>query len=152
MPAGRSGHEQGRSVSAETLLSRLHGVRKTGPDRWLAKCPAHEDRRASLSVREVDDGRTLLHCFALCRVEEVLGALGLDWSAIFPLKSAGMTYKKAQGIPASDVLRALDFESLIVSVIANDMLQKRQISEADFERLQLARQRIDAARSASNVR
>src|SRR5688572_14317958 len=102
-------------MSAETLLSRLHGVRKTGPDRWLAKCPAHQDRTASLSVRD-DGGRTLVHCFALCEPEDVLGAVGLDWSALFPA-DPNRKFRKSPGIPASDVLKALDFESLIVSVI-----------------------------------
>jgi hypothetical protein len=39
------------------LLDRLQGVKRTGPSRWIARCPAHEDRRPSLAVRELDDGR-----------------------------------------------------------------------------------------------
>jgi hypothetical protein len=81
-------------MSADTLLSRLDGVKKTGPDRWLARCPAHEDRRASLSIREVDDGRTLVHCFALCRPEEVLAALGMDWSALPPWTGPARSSRK----------------------------------------------------------
>jgi hypothetical protein len=134
-------------MSAATLLDRLEGVRKTGSDRWLAKCPAHEDRRASLSIRDCDD-RTLINCFALCRPEEVLAAVGLDWSALFPVDWAGRTFKKAPGIPARDVLEALELELHVVSVIANDMMQKREISEGDYERLRLASSRIGAARSA----
>jgi hypothetical protein len=137
-------------MSAAILLDRLEGVRKTGPDRWIARCPAHEDRRASLSVRETGDGRTLLHCFALCRPDEVLGAIGMDWSALFPVDWAGRTFKKAPGIPARDVLEALELESLVVSVIATDMLEKREIRQEDFERLKLASSRISAARSAAH--
>jgi hypothetical protein len=49
--------------------------------RWVgggfsAKCPAHEDRSPSLSVSPGRDNRMLLHCFAGCRVEDVLGAVG----------------------------------------------------------------------------
>jgi hypothetical protein len=65
---------------------------------------------------------------------------------------AGRKFRKAPGIPASDVLKALDYETLVVSIIAGDMHEKREISEADYERLKLARERINAARSASNVR
>jgi hypothetical protein len=137
-------------MSADVLLSRLDGVRRTGPDRWLARCPAHEDRRASLSLRELADGRVLLHCFALCRPDEVLDALGIDWSALFPVDSAGKKFKKAPGIPASDILKALDFESLVVAVIAADMIKKREISDQDYERLSLACQRIGAARGAGH--
>lgn len=137
-------------MSADALLSRLEGVRRTGPDRWLARCPAHEDRRASLSIRECDDGRTLINCFALCRPEEVLGAVGLDWSALFPTDWAGRKFKKAPGIPATDILKAIELECLVVGTIAHDIYKKREISYADYERLSLACQRIGAARSAAH--
>jgi hypothetical protein len=67
---------QGAS-SAQTLLERLHDVRRTGHGRWLARCPAHKDRRSSLSVRELDDGRVLIHCFVACSAKAVLGAVAL---------------------------------------------------------------------------
>jgi hypothetical protein len=135
-------------MSAAALLERLDGVRKTGPDRWVARCVVHQDRSPSVSVRELPDGRVLVHCFAGCKNEEILDAIGLHWSALFPTDWAGKQFRKAPGIPASDVLKALAFESLVVSVIANDMLRKREISEADFDRLALARRRINAARGA----
>jgi len=62
----------------EVLLGRLEGVRPQGPSSWVARCPAHEDRDPSLSV-SVKDGRVLLHCFAGCAPDEVLGAVGLTW-------------------------------------------------------------------------
>ena len=138
-------------MSVAALLDRLQSVRQTGPGRWFARCPAHEDRTASLSIRE-DNGVTLIYCFALCDKPDILKAVGLDWSALFPGDWAGRKFRKASGIPASDVLKALDYETLVVLIIAGDMHEKRDISEADYERLKLARERINAARSASNVR
>jgi len=44
---------------------------------WSARCPAHEDRRPSLSVSEGDDGRTLVWCHAGCSVESICDAAGL---------------------------------------------------------------------------
>ena len=41
---------------------------------WSAKCPAHEDRRASLSLSAGDDGRALVKCHADCTVDEICGA------------------------------------------------------------------------------
>jgi hypothetical protein len=60
------------------LLDRLDGVRPKGPDSWMARCPAHDDRNPSLSV-SVKDGRVLVHCFAGCAPEAVLEAVGLTW-------------------------------------------------------------------------
>ena len=50
-------------MTADRLRSRLHRAKQTGPGRWLASCPAHDDRRASLSIRELDDGTVLIRCF-----------------------------------------------------------------------------------------
>lgn len=44
------------------LLDPLEKVKKTGTDRWIARCPAHADKSPSLSIRYADD-RILLHCF-----------------------------------------------------------------------------------------
>jgi len=60
------------------LLVRLEGVRRAGPSSWMARCPAHPDRNPSFSIA-LRDGRVLLHCFAGCPPEAVLGAVGLTW-------------------------------------------------------------------------
>ena len=38
------------------LLGALSDVRETGQGKWQARCPAHDDNRASLSVSILDDG------------------------------------------------------------------------------------------------
>ena len=40
---------------ADKLISQLESVRSTGGDRWIARCPAHEDKSPSLAIREVED-------------------------------------------------------------------------------------------------
>ena len=47
-------------------------------------CPAHEDRTASLSISEGDDGRILLYCHAGCKTEDVVAALGLTMADLRP--------------------------------------------------------------------
>jgi hypothetical protein len=67
----------------ERLVSRLDKV--TGRNgRYTARCPAHDDRGPSLSVSEGDDGRCLVHCFAGCDVHQVVSAVGLELSDLFP--------------------------------------------------------------------
>src|SRR4051794_25809228 len=51
---------------------------------WLAQCPAHDDRNASLSISIGTDGRVLLHCHAGCVNEGIVTALALEWSDLFP--------------------------------------------------------------------
>jgi len=46
----------------------------------MAKCPVHgRDRSPSLSITDMGDGRTRLHCFAGCSQRSVIDALGLTW-------------------------------------------------------------------------
>jgi hypothetical protein len=65
------------------LSALLIGGRRVG-GQWTFRCPAHEDRAPSLAVRELADGRLLVHCHAGCRTEDVLEALGLGWDALYP--------------------------------------------------------------------
>lgn len=70
------------STAIDCVLDRLEGVRRGGKGRYMARCPAHPDRRPSLSVRD-GETRVLLHCFAGCQTEDVLAALGLGWRDLF---------------------------------------------------------------------
>ena len=67
----------------DSLLSRLAGVKKTGDGRYIAKCPAHSDKSPSLAITQVDE-KILLHCFAGCAVNDVLAAVGMELSDLFP--------------------------------------------------------------------
>jgi putative DNA primase/helicase len=58
------------------VLSRLRRVRRCGSG-WSAACPAHDDRRNSLSVA-VRDGRVLLYCHASCEFSQILRALNIS--------------------------------------------------------------------------
>jgi putative DNA primase/helicase len=53
-------------------------------DGWTARCPAHDDAKASLSISQGKDGCILLHCFAGCRAEAIVQALGLTMKDLFP--------------------------------------------------------------------
>lgn len=78
----------------ELVLSRLQNHRRSG-NNYAAKCPAHDDRQASLSVGTGDDGRALLRCFAGCEIGDIVGALGLTLSDIMPPKPDTSPRRKA---------------------------------------------------------
>ena len=60
-------------MTAETIAKALGG-RKAGGG-WTARCPAHDDRTPSLSIRDADDGKVLVRCHAGCDQERVIAAL-----------------------------------------------------------------------------
>jgi hypothetical protein len=71
----------------DTVLDRLTRVKPIHGG-YLAACPAHEDHSPSLSVREGDDGRVLLKCWAGCQTADVLLAMHLTWRDLFPGRSS----------------------------------------------------------------
>jgi hypothetical protein len=135
----------------EKLLNRLQRVRRTGDNTYSASCPTdahkHGDRSRGLGIRERDDGVVLVKCRAGCRTLDVLAAVGLGWSALFPANSKGAARTASTSrIPARDLLEAISKETSVVAVIAADMRDQRSISEADWKRLAQAAARIGAAR------
>ena len=61
-------------MNAGRRSSGLPGVRKIAEGRWLACCPAHDDKNPSLSITQISD-KVRVHCFADCEQWAVLQAL-----------------------------------------------------------------------------
>jgi hypothetical protein len=70
--AGRRGRPESLETEGRLIVETLGGQwRRSG---GMCRCPAHEDRTPSLSVR-AGDRRLLFHCFAGCQTRSVIGAL-----------------------------------------------------------------------------
>jgi len=68
-------------MNAEQISSRLDGRKASGG--WQAKCPAHEDKHASLSISEGNDGRVLAYCHAGCTLADIATGAGIPLSEFF---------------------------------------------------------------------
>lgn len=140
-------------MAVDTLLSRLDGVKQTGADRWRARCPSHGSKGLSLAIREVEDGRVLVHCFAGCDVETVLSSIGMTAQDMFPERLNGHHYTpERRPFPAADVLRCIAFEALVVVTAGAALLDGEHSHPGDRERLVLAVGRIQGALDAAGVR
>ena len=132
--------------AADRRLPHLPRVKRTAPGKWPACCPAHESKSgSSLSVRELDDGRLLVHCFGGCSVESVLGAIGLDMTDLFPERVAAPgagTAPQRLRLSASQAIEILERETMIVAVVGGDMVRKKDITEPDHRRLIQAVSRV----------
>ena len=128
-------------MSIETLLSRLDGVKETGHGKYVARCPAHDDRSPSLAIKECSDGRILLHDFAGCETEDILSAVGLEFGDLYPERpESDYQPRRRQRFDARQVLAALNHEILVVCVIAERLLAVSR--GEDQERLLLATARL----------
>ena len=132
-------------MSADKLLSRLQRVKRTGPGKWVASCPTREDKSPSLSIREEDDGRVLLHDFGGDSVEAILGAVGLTFADLYPPQPGTIAKPVKRPFNASDVLALVAFESSVAVLVISDVVKREGATEEDLDRLLVAAQRLGNA-------
>lgn len=134
-------------MTIETVLDRLGHVRQSSPDSWMARCPAHEDPQASLSVRVLGDGKVLVNCFAQCSAGEIVEAIGLRLIDLFPPRDDQHRPRQPrwQGPTASQALVALAFEAKYLAIVANDLAAGKVLEDDDRARLWTAVGRINHA-------
>lgn len=142
IPGGNLGADVGR------LLARLDKVKSNGPGRWMACCPAHDDRSPSLTVRETDDGTILVKCFSGCSTADVLAAVGMEFHELFPQReSDAYRSSKRPGerwVPR-DVLAAVAREAVIVLLAAEAVHSGQPLEREDLDRLARAAGRLRGA-------
>jgi len=133
------------TVSAKTqyLLDHLERVKATGSGKWLARCPAHDDRSPSLAIRVVDD-RILIHCFSGCGVQQVLQAVGMQMADLFPDRLAN-PYGSKPHVPkfsAYELFPLLVQEAVILALAWGDMKAGIVLSAVDCQRAEQAYQSV----------
>lgn len=134
-------------MSAEKILSRLEKVKRTGNGKWLACCPSHQDKSPSLAITETESGTMLIHCFAGCGVDEVLGAVGLDAADLFPPRPESQAAKGTRGFDAYQALRCLADDGVVLLAAARMILRGEPLTDSDIERLSLSVARFQEART-----
>ena len=119
----------------ENVLQRLPEYSRSGKG-FKAPCPAHDDKKPSLSVTEAEDGRVLLRCHAGCSTENVIEALNLSWKDLssdqennsflskLKKKSSQNNSKKTLVIPE---LVSLDIKKQIQNIISAQKNLTQQI-------------------------
>ncbi|HMM76978.1 MAG TPA: DNA primase [Gammaproteobacteria bacterium] len=124
-------------TAADTLLARLDRVKSTGPDAWIASCPAHEDRRPSLSIRQVED-RVLIHCWAGCGALDVVGAVGLELRDLFERRHTdSYVAPRRPPLPSSrELVALLEFDLAVFDCAAGKLFSNAtEFTPADRETL-----------------
>lgn len=129
----------------DLVLGGLTGVRQRQPGQWSARCPAHDDRGPSLSVRETPDHAVLLHCFAGCTVQDITGALSLDLADLFPLRKSMTSQPKLvpRLLTASQALQLLRQEAMLTLVAASNLAKGLALTDQDYASLLTAVGRIE---------
>jgi hypothetical protein len=142
--------EPGERMSVDHLLGMLKNVKKTRPGHWIASCPTRNDKHPSMSIRELDDGRILVHDFGGDSTQDILQAVGLTFADLFPEKEMACGRPIRPTFPASDILCCIGFEALVTAVSASTMAKGIQLTDFEKQRLMIAAGRINAALDVSN--
>ena len=117
---------------------------KSGKDEYQCLCPAHDDRTASLGIKEMPDGRILINCFAGCNAGDILGAVGLSFDDIVP-KRLGDLKPVSKPFNPYAVLKAISNETLLVALAALELGNGKTLPLEDRDRLIIAAERLRKA-------
>lgn len=140
------------SDQLQAVVSRLDGVRKSRKG-FTARCPAHEDQSASLSIADGEHG-VVVRCFAGCATDDVLGAIGLTFSDLYPPRERGSmtpeqrshTRLAVQQAGWAAALTTLASDVLTVEAVAGMLATGHPLAQIDLDALSAARQRIHYAK------
>lgn len=117
----------------DQLLPRLDKVRPAGANKWKACCPAHDDKDPSLSIREAEDGKVLLHCWAGCNSADITAVIGLELRDLFPGE------KTTRRGPSK---AAVEHERTVYQIGLSMQQNGSRLSADDQARFELAKQRL----------
>ena len=146
---GQQFHVQ--DASAEPLLQRVDAVQKSR-NGWRARCPACSGTSRKLSITECD-GRVLVHCFAGCKANDVLAAVGLGWPDLHPPRhwpqspaERESARRAVREIGLVSAIEMLARESAVIEAAGRQLARWGYLSDEDDARLTLAVERVSQTR------
>jgi putative DNA primase/helicase len=71
-----------QAMTITEILQLFPSAKRTGSG-YQAKCPAHDDDKASLTISQGDDGHILLYCHARCDTTKICKTLGIEVKDLF---------------------------------------------------------------------
>ena len=132
-------------MKAVDVLDRLEQV-TGGKGKWMACCPAHQDKSPSLAIKEADD-RVLVHCFAGCETSDVIAAIGLNVGDLFYYKLAGGEISEGKKRRYEEVLKSERYQVAIINSVER---HERPLTGFERERRLLGRDRISKIQGVLN--
>ena len=138
--------------AAAKVLDRLQRVKQTRPDNYVAACPCCQSKQGRpISVRDMDDGRCLIHAFCGCQTEDVLSAIGLALGDLFDAPRATSLPPVRGGLNSRELLELLSHEANVATLLACDA-QRRPLTDVDVGRLAQEAERLGKAHAMAHGR
>jgi hypothetical protein len=131
-------------MNINDFLSYFEKSYRSGKDEYQCLCPAHQDKTASLSIKNLPDERILIHCFAGCAANDILEAVGLTFDDIVP-KRLGDFKPVSKPFNPYAVLKAISNETLLVALAGLEVANGKTLPQEDKDRLMIAVNRLREA-------
>jgi hypothetical protein len=131
-------------MNINDFLSYFEKSFRSGKDEYQCLCPAHQDKTASLSIKNLPDERILIHCFAGCAANDILEAVGLTFDDIVP-KRLGDFKPVSKPFNPYAVLKAISNETLLVALAGLEVANGKTLPQEDKDRLMIAVNRLREA-------
>ena len=133
-------------MNIHEIIGYFEKAYKSGENEYQCLCPAHNDKNASLGVKQLSDGRILINCFAGCGITDILGNVGLSLDDIVP-KRLGDFKPVRKGFNPYSVLKTVSHETLLVALASIELSKGKTLPLEDHKRLMLAAERLRQAYS-----
>jgi len=131
----------------EKLLSRLDKVRRNGNDRYVACCPAHDDKTPSLAIT-VKDGRILLHCFSGCTTDSIVSAAGIEWDDLFEDEWSCSSQRAISSQKPLEPVSQIRVDENVLLIVRNMLANGETLTVEDQARAEIAYERVKEVRGA----
>ena len=136
-------------LDEKNVLSSFRDVKQIGRNKYMARCPAHDDRNPSLSISVLSD-KILIHCHAGCHTESIIRIVGLKWSDLFDNRhfdraprtktAQGLTlelYSKAKHLP-QEFLKSISVKDINIGKNAIEIPYLDEAGKIVAKRLRLS--------------
>ena len=128
------------------LLNALGAdVKPVGKDRWVARCPVHQDKDFAMSIKPADTGGVMAYCHA-CGANglELYNALGLDLDELFggrKLERSDTPYCP------QNIKDEYDVDKIVILISENSIAKNLPMTWADKKRHRLAVARSEGVKT-----
>lgn len=123
----------------ERLLSSLDKVEKLPQGnhqaRYRACCPAHGDKNPSLSITLSNSDTILLKCWAGCSAEQVVNAVGMEMTDLFPEQTKYHAPAERRPFSADQAAKVIAMDAITVAMAAAKIRNKEELVQKDMDDL-----------------
>lgn len=124
----------------DRIIERIKGsglkVKQNGKG-YMCCCPAHSEKTPSLSVKQADNGKVLVHCFAGCSAKDVMAAIGLELRDLF---ADSLTPEERLRYEREKLDDRRIYLEMLLSIAGNPQVE---LSEEDIEVATAAKEELD---------